>query len=462
MVFSSVTFLCLFLPVFLITYLPGRNVSYKNIVLVVFSLLFYAWGEPVWVAALLVSALTDYICGLAIEKHRGDACRKIALTASLVINLGMLSTFKYSGFVIENINAILHTSIPGPAFNLPLGISFYTFQTLSYTIDVYRGKVKVQRNFLNFLCYVTMFPQLVAGPIVRYSGIEDDLTSRKVTRERFSAGISRFAIGLAKKTLLANPAGAAAAALLTDTAMMTSASAWLGIIMFAFQLYFDFSGYSDMAIGIGKMIGFDFPENFNYPYEARSITDFWRRWHMSLVSFFRDYLYIPLGGNRKHAVRNIAVVWLLTGLWHGAGWNFILWGALNGALLLLERYVLRGTLAKTPVLIARCYTMIAILFGYGVFYYSGFPELLVFIKAFFFINTPLSGFLAETVLANNIWIIIVMAIASTSIPKRVIAYIYEVFPEVSLSEPVFATAGTLVCMFMLLGQTYNPFLYFRF
>jgi alginate O-acetyltransferase complex protein AlgI len=327
---------------------------------------------------------------------------------------------------------------------------------------MYRGRVRVQRNFLNFLCYVTMFPQLVAGPIVRYSDVGDALTGRKITRERFSAGITRFAIGLAKKTLFANPAGAAAATLLSDISSMTSASAWLGIIMFAFQLYFDFSGYSDMAIGIGKMMGFDFPENFNYPYEARSITDFWRRWHISLVSFFRDYLYIPLGGNRKHSVRNIAIVWLLTGLWHGAGWNFILWGALNGALLLFERYVLREALAKTPVLIARCYTMIAVLFGFGVFYYGSFPELSVFIKAFFFVGAPLSGFLAETVLANNIWLIIVMAIAATSIPKKVITYIYEVFPGVSLSEPVFAAAGTLVCMFMLLGQTYNPFLYFRF
>ena len=357
---------------------------------------------------------------------------------------------------------VFHTSISGPAFRVPLGISFYTFQTISYSIDVYRGKIRPQRDFLSFLCYVTMFPQLIAGPIVRYSEIEGDLADRKITRERFSAGITRFAAGLAKKTLLANPAGSAASALLANGMTMTAASAWLGVVMFAFQLYFDFSGYSDMAIGIGKMIGFDFPENFNYPYEARSITDFWSRWHMSLTAFFRDYVYIPLGGNRKYQIRNFAVVWLLTGIWHGASWNFLLWGAYNGALLLLEKRALRGILNKTPLLLSRIYTMIAVLFGFGLFYFTDFTELAAFIRALFSVGVPMENFLPKAVLSGYIWLIIVLAVASTTLPKRFVRFICEMFPKTRYSEPVFAAACTLVSLFMLLGQTYNPFLYFRF
>ena len=467
MVFSSVTFLCLFLPIFLIAYFISKNITFKNIVLVAFSLVFYAWGEPVWVLALLTSGLTDYFCGCAIEKSaqsgKTGAGKKIALAVSLIINLGILTTFKYSGFIIENINAAARVNLPVPRFNLPLGISFYTFQTMSYTIDTYRGKIKAQKSLLSFLCYVTMFPQLVAGPIVRYSDIEGDLTDRKMTRERLSAGITRFAIGLVKKTLLANPAGAAATALLADASRLTTASAWLGIALFIFQVYFDFSGYSDMAIGIGKMIGFDFLENFNYPLESSSVTDFWRRWHISLGSFFRDYVYIPLGGNKKNQVRNIAIVWLLTGFWHGASWNYIFWGLYQGVFLMLERYALRGALAKAPSLIRRIYAIPVVLFGFGLFYFTSIPDLGMFIKAMFHIGVPLTSFLPGTVLANNFWLIIILVVASTSWPKKAVSYLSEIFPGVvHLTEPIFTVACTLASFVMLLGQTYNPFLYFRF
>jgi len=497
MVFSSVTFLCLFLPLFLAAYFVVRNITYRNIILVAFSLLFYAWGEPVWVLALLLSGLTDYVCGLVIDKHRDTGqlsggirrsgghkrryrsgwllnarlrearqknkkWRKAALAASLIINLGLLASFKYSGFVTQNINALFGSSIPVPRFSLPLGISFYTFQTLSYTIDMYRGKIKVQKNFLNFLCYVSMFPQLVAGPIVRYSEIAGELKDRKITKEGFSAGITRFAAGLAKKTLLANPAGAAASLLLADTAKLSAASAWLGIILYAFQIYFDFSGYSDMAIGIGKMAGFSFPENFKYPYEARTISDFWRRWHITLGSFFRDYVYIPLGGNRKMQVRNIAVVWFLTGLWHGASWNFILWGVYYGALLLAEKYALRKIIEKFPAVILHACTLLAVLIGWGLFYYTDFAQLGEFFKALFFVGAPVSNFMARSVFLSNLWLIVLLIAASTSLPKKAFLRIRDKYPGLRFSEPAYATVCIAVSFLMLLGQTYNPFLYFRF
>ena len=314
MVFSSLIFLCIFLPAVLVLYNISRNVTYKNIILVTASLFFYAWGEPVWVVLLLVSTLVDYINGRIIDKYYAGAGETIALAVSLTINLGLLFVFKYSGFLIDNINFICGINLPNPNPALPIGISFYTFQTLSYTIDMYRGRTKVQKSYLKYLTYVSMFPQLVAGPIVRYSSIADQLTERRQTAEDFAYGIKRFTAGLCKKVILANNAGTIATMLL-GTTRYTVASAWLGIAIFTFQIYFDFSGYSDMAIGLGRMLGFKFGENFRYPYIASSVTDFWRRWHISLSTFFRDYIYIPLGGNRYRHLRNILAVWFLTGLW---------------------------------------------------------------------------------------------------------------------------------------------------
>lgn len=456
------TFLCMFLPIFLAVYFISKNITYKNTVLVAFSLLFYAWGEPVWVLAMLLSGLTDYVCGIVIDKYPDPKHKKIAMGASLVINLGMLSLFKYSGFFVENLNALWHSHIPVPRFNLPLGISFYTFQTLSYTIDMYKGTIKVQKNFLSFMCYVSMFPQLVAGPIVRYSDIEGDLIDRKVSVKNFSAGITRFSVGLAKKVLLANPAGAAATMLLSDPAKMTTASAWLGAVLYGFQVYFDFSGYSDMAIGMGKMVGFKFLENFNYPYEAKSVTDFWRRWHISLSTFFRDYVYIPMGGNRRLQFRNIALVWILTGFWHGASWNFILWGAYFGALLLLERYALRKVLDKIPSIISRIYTLFAVVISWGLFYYTDMSAMKQFFKALLFIDTPLSSFLPESLFLGRLWLLVALVLASTSLPRNIFKNLPRLYPKLRFAEPFYASVCIFLSFLMLLGQTYNPFLYFRF
>ena len=323
MVFSSLLFLCIFLPVVLLLYFWNSNITYRNTVMVIASLIFYAWGEPVWVIALLFSAAIDYVNGLIIHKYFGKWQAKLALIASLVLNLGILATFKYSSWIVSSINGAFGINIPYYDFALPLGISFYTFQTLSYTIDMYRGEIEVQKNPLSFLCYVSMFPQLVAGPIVRYIDIEKQINNRHITLRGFEYGILRFAQGMVKKVVFANGVGAIATALLESNPASSVLSAWVGIIAYTFQIYFDFSGYSDMAIGMGRMFGFNFLENFNYPYISKNVTDFWRRWHISLSTFFRDYVYIPLGGNRKHQVFNIFFVWMLTGLWHGASWNFV-------------------------------------------------------------------------------------------------------------------------------------------
>ena len=318
MVFSSLVFLLRFLPVTLLLYFAVPGMKAKNAVLIAASLFFYAWGEPVWVILLIISSVIDYICGGLAGRHSGTPKGKLFVIISLVLNLGLLGVFKYGGFIVNNLNALFRLSIPDPGVSLPIGISFYTMQTISYTIDAYRGRAKVQKSFARFLLFVSMFPQLVAGPIVRYTDVEDQLAERHITLQGICEGITRFVAGLAKKALIANYAGFVAARFLDGELLSLSApEVWFGLLCFTFQIYFDFSGYSDMAIGLGKVFGFTFPENFNYPYTAQSITDFWRRWHMTLGSFFRDYVYIPLGGNRRLQMRNIFIVWMLTGLWHG-------------------------------------------------------------------------------------------------------------------------------------------------
>ncbi|MDR1299711.1 MAG: MBOAT family protein [Oscillospiraceae bacterium] len=457
MVFSSLTFLCLFLPIFLVAYymLP----KFRTATLVIFSVVFYAFGEPVWVAALLFSGSIDYFHGLIIAKYPNSWQRRAALVSSLVLNLGLLATFKYAGFIVGSLNSLLGAAIPAPGLALPLGISFYTFQTLSYTVDVYRGEVRAQRSFMAFMSYVTMFPQLVAGPIVRYADIESRLARRRIDADGFSAGITRFACGLGKKVLLANAAGDAASTLLSRDAPLTVLGAWLGILFFAFQIYFDFSGYSDMAIGLGKMIGFEFKENFQYPYAASSITDFWRRWHISLSTFFRDYVYIPLGGSRRLIARNILVVWLLTGLWHGASWNFILWGAYYGAVLLLEKFVLhKNVLRRLPHILRHIYTMFLILIGWSIFYFTDLPELGRFLSAAFG-GAPAGDFRVESVFYSNIFLLAALAIASTPLPSRIWARFRARLPA---AEPLGNMAVMALCFISLVGRSYNPFLYFRF
>ena len=362
MVFSSLTFLFLFLPAMLLVYYvtPWRG---KNAVLFLGSLIFYAWGEPVYVVLMIFSTVLDYTCGRLVERYRGTPKQKIGLIISLCGNLGLLFFFKYADFLAGTINSLAGFSLPKHNLPLPIGISFYTFQTMSYTIDVYRGTAKVQRNIISFGAYVALFPQLIAGPIVRYRDIAEELDTRTHCFDSFGEGARRFVTGLAKKVLLANNIGLLWDAVSqTDVAKLTTAGAWLGLVAFAFQVYFDFSGYSDMAIGLGRMFGFSFPENFNYPYIAASVTEFWRRWHISLGSWFRDYVYIPLGGNRRGLARhlfNIVIVWMLTGLWHGASWNFVLWGMVLFGLIMLERFYI-GEYLKEHRIVAHLYMALVI------------------------------------------------------------------------------------------------------
>jgi len=457
MVFSSLTFLVLFLPFFLLSYhaIPGRFVRAKNLALLACSLFFYAAGEPVWVTILVFSGLWDYIIGLNIIRYHGKWQSKALLFLSMCGNLGLLVLFKYGAFFLSlaNIEVIF-------APTLPIGISFYTFQTMSYTLDLYRGEVKPQRDPIAFLSYVAMFPQLVAGPIIRYADIEDRLTDRRVTLKSFSDGVTRFAAGLGKKVILANHAGKVAAELLdVGAAHASTAGVWLGTLMFMFQIYFDFSGYSDMAIGLGKMIGFDFKENFDRPYISKSITEFWRRWHISLGSFFRDYVYIPMGGNRKRTVLNIMVVWFLTGLWHGASVNFILWGMYFGVILLIEKFVLRSMLQKVPAVVAHLYSLLLILFGWLIFYFTDLGMLAAFAARFWGFGGQMTDPHATELFFANLWILPVFAVFSTTIPARIAERLRNVFP---VSEHLVNLALLGSSFALLIGQSFNPFIYFRF
>ena len=464
MVFSSLLFLCIFLPTVLLFYNLSKNLTYKNIVLVISSLFFYAWGEPVWVLMLLFSAMLDYTCGRVIDKFRGKWQAKAALLSSLIINLGILFVFKYSGFIVGNINALLGINIPFSGFNLPLGISFYTFQTISYTMDVYRGDTNVQKSPLKYLTYLSMFPQLVAGPIVRYADIDKQVNQRTVTAKDFEYGIYRFAQGMFKKVILANSAGAVATAMLDGNLANASVlGAWLGIIMYTFQIYFDFSGYSDMAIGMGRFFGFKFLENFNYPYISTSVTEFWRRWHMSLSSFFRDYVYIPLGGNRRMQIRNIMVVWMLTGFWHGASWNFILWGLYYGILLIIEKKLFGGKLLKLPKPIGFIYSSIIIVFGWTLFYFTDMSRIGLFLKAAFGGNGMWYDLNSLTTLLSNVYLLVLLAISSTPYPKNLYVRVTDKHPWIAtVCSPLLVGVVLVTAFAVLVGSTYNPFLYFRF
>lgn len=448
----------------LIAYNLSKNISYKNIVLVIASLIFYAWGEPVWIILLIISAVTDYIHGLIIGKYKETkpVAARIAMISSVTINIGILAVFKYMGFIIENVNALTGLSLAVPQMTLPIGISFYTFQTLSYTIDVYRGNVKTQQSFLRFLTYVSMFPQLVAGPIVRYRDISSELRKRNVTSANFSIGSRKFVCGLCKKVLLANNAGAASDVLLSSV-RLTTMSSWLGVIFFTFQLYFDFSGYSDMAIGLGHMFGFKFRENFEHPYISRSITEFWRRWHISLSTFFRDYVYIPLGGGRQRQILNLLIVWLLTGLWHGANWNFILWGLYYGVILIIEKKLFDGKLQKIPFPFCHIYTMLIVIFGWTIFYFTDMELLGSYIRSMAGIGCNLYDLVSVSTLYNNIWLLVVCVIASLPIPKLLYNHFSNTYPVLgTVIEPTIIALGFIICVIMITGQTYNPFLYFRF
>ena len=467
MVFSSLIFLFIFFPLTLLLYFIARNIKTKNFILVVASLIFYSRGEPVWVILLIFSSILDYTVSHAIEKHRNQPITKFYLAVSVIINLGLLAVFKYSGFFISTVNSVFGLSLPEPAFSLPIGISFYTFQTMSYSIDVYRGNVKAQKSFMNFLMFVSLFPQLIAGPIVRYSDIEDQISKRTVTTEAFSAGTTRFMAGLGKKVLIANYAGSLATSLLKDIDSAAVMSVWFGVLFYAFQIYFDFSGYSDMAIGLGKMFGFDYPENFKYPYISTSITEFWRRWHITLSSFFRDYVYIPLGGNRVGVPRqilNLLIVWGLTGLWHGASWNFVLWGLYYFFFLCLEKFILKKFFDKIPSPIRWLYSMSVVLVGWMIFYFDDFQTLITaFSVAFGHAGNAFTDPVSETLVINNVPFILIAAIASTPVLNVIRRLVEKSSPLTeSILRIVYNIVMLILCVASLVGSTYNPFLYFRF
>lgn len=471
MVFANLFFLYIFLPVNLILYYATRSYAVRNFVLVAMSFLFYAWGEPVWVLLLLASGFMVWLCSLLVERFAGTRRGKAALILAVTISLSLLGIFKYSGFLIENINAVLPLSLPVPQFSLPIGISFYTFQMISYIVDVYRGDVKAQPSFLRFIMYVSMYFQLVAGPIVRYSDVAWEIDHRTANANDISHGITRFCIGLLKKVAVANVAGSLLVQYMDgDLTKVTVLGSWFGAVLFMLQIYYDFSGYSDMAIGLGLMFGFHFVENFNYPYIAKTATEFWRRWHISLSSFLRDYLYIPLGGNRSHAWRNLFAVWFATGLWHGASWNFILWGLFFGVLIALERLGLRNLLEKLPGFISHFYLLFVVLISWVIFYFTDLSRAAQYLGIMFGLSgQPLTN--SQTLLAlegNLFWLILavvfclplariasqqITAAAAVSRPRQII---------LGILVPVMNLGILLICTAMLSGQSYNPFLYYRF
>ena len=466
MVFSSTVFLLAFLPmVAILYYICPRKL--RNALLLLFSLLFYGWGEPKYIIIMVISTVFDYCNGLGIGYFRAkgrESGAKAVLVISVVGNLAILGFFKYTDFAIENINGLFGTAIPALGLLLPIGISFYTFQTMSYTIDVYRRLVPLQKNIIDFGAYVTLFPQLIAGPIVQYKTVAYDLEHRRENLAEASEGLQRLVIGLGKKVLIANQMGAIweEISAMSDPSALT---AWIGAIAYTFQIYFDFSGYSDMAIGLGHFFGFHFLENFNYPYESRSVTEFWRRWHISLSTWFREYVYIPLGGNRKGMGRqllNIAIVWLLTGLWHGASWNFVLWGVYYAALLLLEKTVLLRWLGRAPRWVGHVYTCLCFVMGWVLFALTDFSALGQYVAHMF------SGTLADSTTAYLLrcdWLLLLLAaVGSTSLPKRLWQKREGALSPAlaDAARTVWAAAVLLVSVAFLVGDSYNPFLYFRF
>lgn len=468
MLFSSIVFLFTFLPAVVILYylLPVR---FRNVILLLASLVFYAWGEPVYLFLMLLSILFNYFSGLDIARNLQDKrAAKRSLVFNLIINLAVLGFFKYEGFVLDTLNGILPVHISYHALPLPIGISFYTFQILSYIIDVYRGNVKVQTNLLNFALYVTMFPQLIAGPIVQYADVDEQLASREVSRTKFGEGSMYFIRGLAKKVLLANTSGM----IFTEVSGLAKGNiavmtAWLGAFAYMFQIYFDFSGYSDMAIGLGKMFGFEFNMNFNYPYVSKSITEFWRRWHISLSSWFRDYVYIPLGGNRvskiKH-IRNLLIVWFLTGLWHGAAWNFVAWGLYYGVILIIEKYLLSPVLDRLPDVVRHIYSIVLVVIGWVLFFSSSFGQAADYIRVMF--GAGAHGFADREsmyLLTSNLILWLILIFGSTPL----VHFRYEHMLRTkkwntTIINSVVYVALFIVCIAYLVTETYNPFLYFRF
>ena len=461
MVFSSLPFLFFYLPVAVAVYLLSP-LKLRNLCLLVVSLFFYGWGEPVYISIMVLSIAVDYTHGLLVERWRdNDRRARMAVASSVLCNLAILVFFKYWDFIAVNVNALTGLSVPVLGLPLPIGVSFYTFQTMSYTIDVYRRDAPVQRSVTAFGAYVTLFPQLIAGPIVRYRTVADQLVSREENLEKFTSGIRRFTVGMAKKVLLANAIGQ-----LWDVSLasreLTMAGAWLGLLAYAFQIYFDFSGYSDMAIGLGRMFGFEFLENFNYPYISRSVVEFWRRWHISLTTWFREYVYFPLGGNRVSRgkwVRNILIVWLLTGIWHGAGWNFLLWGLYYAVWMLAERLFLGKRLEKLPAVLRHVYAMAVVLVGWALFAVEDPGRLGGYFRALFGGSGLLSAVDGYR-LRSYLPMLVILALGATPLAQT----LWDRLGDRTRSRlaPVLVLAALVLCTASLVDASYNPFLYFRF
>ncbi len=468
MVFSSLTFMFVFLPIVLILYyiVPKK---FKNLFVLISGLIFYAWGEPVYVLIMIVSTLIDYTAGLLIYRFdKSKTIKRICLIVSLLMNLGLLGVFKYSGFIMQNIDIIFGTSLydPNHALPLPIGISFFTFQSMSYTIDMYMGKIKVQKNPISFAAFVTLFPQIVAGPIVRYDDIAKELDDRTVNLDCIYEGILKFITGVGKKVLIANNIGMLWTSVKgMETSELSVLTAWLGILAFTLQIYFDFSGYSDMAIGLGKMMGFNFPQNFNYPYQSKSISEFWRRWHITLGAWFKSYVYFPLGGSRKgkgRTVFNLAVVWLLTGIWHGASWNFILWGVLYGLVIIMEKLFLGKILERIPDFFSWLYTIVLVILGWVLFDTADIPTALGYMGAMFGGGGTLVDNTAMYYLINYGVMFVIGTFACTDIFSRAAEWLEKMPLLVNYSTPIAKTAIMVLSTAYLADATYNPFLYFNF
>jgi alginate O-acetyltransferase complex protein AlgI len=463
-VFSSLVFLFAYLPITLLAYylVPRQG---RNIFLFIVNLIFYGWGEPKLVLLMVFNIFFNYIGGWLVDKYRADAKKKkLFLILTCVLDIGILAVFKYTGMITETLNMLPFLNIPELQISLPIGISFYTFQTMSYVIDVYRDDAPVSKNFVNFGTYVALFPQLIAGPIVRYRDVAEQLVNRRETLEMFTRGVKLFMVGLAKKVIIANTMGTLTTNIFATTDENGVVGTWVGMIAYTFQIYFDFSGYSDMACGLGNMMGFEFLKNFNYPYIAKSITDFWRRWHISLSTWFKEYVYIPLGGNRKGVKRqilNLLIVWGLTGLWHGAAYNFVLWGLYYGLLLILEKFVLKKFLDRLPSFVQHIYTLFIVIIGWGLFYFTNVGQLGEFMVDLFNFGNGICGNQAFNLIMSNLPMLIIAAVASTPLA----AMLYSRFEHTRfmwIPETLYCMGILVVSTASLVNQSYNPFLYFRF
>lgn len=464
MVFSSLVFMFAYLPITLLAYylVPRQG---RNIFLFIVNLIFYGWGEPRLVLLMVFNIFFNYIGGWLVDKYRADAKKKkLFLILTCVLDIGILAVFKYTGMITETLNMLPFLNIPELQISLPIGISFYTFQTMSYVIDVYRDDAPVSKNFINFGTYVALFPQLIAGPIVRYRDVAEQLVNRRETLEMFTKGVKLFMVGLAKKVIIANTMGTLTTNIFATTDENGVVGTWVGMIAYTFQIYFDFSGYSDMACGLGNMMGFEFLKNFNYPYIAKSITDFWRRWHISLSTWFKEYVYIPLGGNRKGVKRqilNLLIVWGLTGLWHGAAYNFVLWGLYYGLLLILEKFVLKKFLDRLPSFVQHIYTLFIIIIGWGLFYFTDVGQLGEFMVDLFNFGNGICGDQAFNLIMSNLPMLVIAAVAST--PLATMLYTrFEHTRFMWIPETLYCMGVLAVSTASLVNQSYNPFLYFRF